>query len=168
MGVMMKNENQDAAKTAVDYRIDNLDRQILTRLMADATRPYTDIAQELIVSHGTVHVRMKKLREMGVITGSHLAVDAWKLGFDISAIVGVHLDKGSRYHDIVAEMRGIPEIVELYATIGAYCMFLKIVCRDSRHLLHVLRERIQMIEGVTRTETFMLMEESIRRPVTLI
>jgi Lrp/AsnC family transcriptional regulator for asnA, asnC and gidA len=68
----------------------------------------------------------------------------------------------------VAEMRGIPEIVELYATIGAYCMFLKIVCRDSRHLLHVLRERIQMIEGVAKTETFMLIEESIRRPVTLI
>ena len=163
----MKNENQDAAKTAVDYRIDNLDRQILTRLMADATRPYTDIAQELIVSHGTVHVRMKKMREMGIVTGSHLAVDTWKLGFDITAFVGVHLDKGSRYHDIVALMRDIPEIVELYATTGAYGMLIKIVCRDSRHLLHVLRERIQLIEGVGRTETFILMEESIQRAVAL-
>ena len=163
----MKNENQDTAKAGVDYQIDNLDRQILTCLMADATRPYTDIAQELIVSHGTVHVRMKKMKEMGIVTGSHLAVDTWKLGFDITAFVGVHLEKGSHYHNIVAQMREIPHIVELYATTGSYCMLLKIVCRDSRHLLYVLRERIQAIDGVGRTETFILMEETIQRPVPL-
>lgn len=163
----MKKEYSDLSKTASDYQIDNLDRQILSCLMEDVNRPYTDIAQQLLVSHGTVHVRMKKLRDIGLVTGTALTVDARKLGFDITAFVGILLEKDLRCDDAMDAMRDIPEIVEAYYITGSYGLLIKIMCRDSRHLLHILREKIQTIEGVKRTETFILLEEGIRRPVPI-
>ena len=91
---MLKKETQN-------LEIDNLDIQILSQLMKDATKPYTEIAKELIISGGTVHVRMKKLVDMGIIKGSHLIIDPKKAGFDITAFLGIYLEKGSLYKDAV-------------------------------------------------------------------
>lgn len=156
----MKNTNP---KTAADYQLDKVDRQILRMLAEDATTPYTDIAKALIVSPGTIHVRMKKLQELGVVTGSHLSVNAAKLGYDITAFIGIYLGKGSEYHEAVARMKKIPEIVELHYTTGAYSMFAKIICKSTEHLRLVLNEKIQAIKSVERTETFISLEQSIRR-----
>ena len=149
------------------YEIDNLDRQILQLLMSDVTRPYTDIAKELSVSGGTIHVRMKKLNDLGVIKGSQLIVNPGAIGFDICAFIGVFLEKGSEYKKAVEEMRRIPEIVEMHYTTGMYSMFVKIVCRDTKHLREVLNEKMQTITGVQRTETFISLEESISRQINL-
>ena len=83
-------------------QIDNLDIQILSILMEDATTPYTEIAKRLIISGGTVHVRMKKLGEMGIIRGSNLVIDPQKAGYDICAFLGIFLEKGSQYKDAAA------------------------------------------------------------------
>lgn len=163
----MKNNHSDGESGAGDYRIDNLDRRILSCLMENATRSYADIARELTISNGTVHVRMKRLQEMGVVRAAHLVVDTWKLGFDLMAFVGVYLDRSSKYHNTVDAMRGIPEIVEVYSTTGSYSILMKVICRDSYHLFSVLKEKIQAIEGVVRTETFILLDEGIRRSVPL-
>ena len=152
----------------MNYEIDNLDKQILTLLMANVTRAYTDIAKELGVSGGTIHVRMKKLAEMGVVKGSQLTVNPAAIGFDICAFIGVFLDKGSDYKDAVEQMRQIPEIVELHYTTGSYSMFSKIICRDTNHLREVLNEKLQTIKGVQRTETFISLEESINRQITIV
>jgi Lrp/AsnC family transcriptional regulator for asnA, asnC and gidA len=165
--VVMKKEDADIPITPSDYRIDNLDRQILACLIEDANRPYTDIAQQLIVSHGTIHVRMKKLREVGIVQGAHLAVNVRKLGFDITAFVGVLLDKASEYSDVMVQLKDVPEIVEAHHITGAYSLLLKVTCRDSGHLLQVLKERLQTLDGISRTETFLVLEEIIRQP-TLI
>lgn len=151
----------------MSYEIDNLDRQILKLLMENVTRPYTDIAKELHVSGGTIHVRMKKLIDMGVVTGSQLIIDPAAVGYDICAFLGVFLDKGSEYKDAVEQLRKIPEIVELHYTTGSYSMFIKMICRDTKHLREVLNEKIQVIEGVQRTETFISLEESISRQITI-
>jgi Lrp/AsnC family transcriptional regulator, regulator for asnA, asnC and gidA len=161
----MKKENSDTALAIDDYRIDNLDRQILSQLIEDANRPFTDIAQKLNVSNGTVHVRMKKLREMGLVTGATLTVDVRKLGFDIIAFVGVSMEKGIKDAVTVAAMECIPEIIEAYSTTGNYCFVLKVICRNTEHLLQVLRDQIQQINGVARTETFLILEEGIKRSV---
>ncbi|MDX5422922.1 MAG: Lrp/AsnC ligand binding domain-containing protein [Hymenobacteraceae bacterium] len=152
----------------MNYEIDNLDKQILKLLMEDVTRAYTDIAKELNVSGGTIHVRMKKLHEMGVVKGAQLLVNPSAVGFDICAFLGVFLEKGSEYKDAVEKMRAIPEIVELHYTTGSYSMFVKVICRDTKHLREVLNEKIQEIEGVQRTETFISLEESISRQITLV
>ena len=152
----------------MNYEIDNLDRQILNLLMHNVTRAYTDIAKELNVSGGTIHVRMKKLTEMGVVKGSQLIINPAAIGFDICAFIGVFLEKGSVYKDAVEQMRQVPEIVELHYTTGSYSMFIKIICRDTNHLREVLNEKIQPVKGVQRTETFISLEESINRQISIV
>lgn len=154
-------------KPRTNLEIDNLDIDILSILMNDATTAYTEIAKELIVSGGTIHVRMKKMQDMGIIKGSNLIVDAQKVGYDICAFLGIYLEKGSIYHDAVNELKKIKEIVELHYTTGNYSMFAKIICRDTGHLRHVLNDEIQAVPGIQRTETFISLEESIKRQITL-
>ena len=154
-------------KTRPNLEIDNLDIEILSILMNDATTAYTEIAKELIVSGGTIHVRMKKMQDLGIIKGSNLIVDAQKVGYDICAFLGIYLEKGSIYHDAVEKLKQVKEIVELHYTTGAYSMFAKIICRDTNHLRHVLNDEIQAIPGIQRTETFISLEESIKRQITL-
>lgn len=153
--------------TSKNYQLDKLDKQILSMLMKDATIPYTEIAKELVISAGTIHVRMKKLIELGVVLGSHLEINPTKVGFDVCAFLGIFLEKGSEYNDAVIRLKKVPEVVELHYTTGVYSMFAKIVCRDTQHLREVLNEHIQTIKGVQRTETFISLEESIRRQVEI-
>lgn len=150
-----------------NFEPDNLDLQILGILMEDATIPYTEIAKKLIVSGGTIHVRMKKMQDLEVIKGSHLMIDPQKIGYDICAFLGIFLEKGSQYKDAVENLRNIKEIVELHYCTGSYSMFAKIICRDTNHLRHVLNEDIQGVKGIQRTETFISLEESIKRQITL-
>lgn len=152
---------------AQNFQLDKLDKQILSMLMKDATIPYTEVAKELVISAGTIHVRMKKLIDMGVVLGSHLEINPSKVGYDVCAFLGIFLENGSEYNDAVIRLRKVPEVVELHYTTGVYSMFAKIVCRDTQHLREVLNEQIQTIKGVQRTETFISLEQSIKRQVEI-
>lgn len=152
-------------KAAKNFEIDNVDLKILNLLMQDATMPYTEIGKRIFVSGGTVHVRMKKMEEMGVVRGSQLIIDHTKLGWDISAFLGIYLDKSSLYEEVAVELMKIPEVVNIHYTTGIYSIFAKIVCRDTLHLRQVLHDKIQKVQGIQRTETFISLEESVNRPV---
>jgi Lrp/AsnC family transcriptional regulator, regulator for asnA, asnC and gidA len=147
--------------------IDQLDRQILSKLVEDGKIPYTDIAKQLFVSSGTIHVRMKKMEQMGIVRGSSLLIDYSRLGFDITAFLGIYLDKSSLYDEVSAQLADIPEIVEANYTTGLYSIFAKIICKDTNHLRVVLHDKIQKIAGVQRTETFISLEQPINRPINL-
>lgn len=147
--------------------IDKLDRQILSVLMEDAKTPYTDIAKKLYVSGGTIHVRMKKLEQMGIVKSASLDVDYTKLGYDICAFLGIYLDKSSLYTNVSKDLKSIPEVVSAHYTTGLYNIFAKIICQDTDHLRTVLN-KIQRIEGIQRTETFISLESSIERPIQLL
>ncbi len=151
----------------MDYQIDNTDRAIMAVLLEDARTPYTDIAQRLIVSPGTIHVRMRKLEQAGIVKGSEIIVDPAKLGFDLTAFIGVFLEKGAKYKNVIERLEAIEEILEAYYTTGGYSIFLKIVCANTDHLRKVLNEKIQETAGVQRTETMISLEQSIRRKMPL-
>ena len=148
-----------------NLEIDNTDLKILGLLMQDANMPYTEIGKRIFVSGGTVHGRMKKLEQMGVVKGSQLVIDSTKLGWDISAFLGIYLDKSSLYAEVSQQLEAIPEVVNVHYTTGIYSIFAKIVCRDTQHLREVLHDKIQKVSGVQRTETFISLEESVNRPV---
>lgn len=148
--------------------IDKLDRQILSILMQDAKMPYTDIAKKLFVSGGTVHVRMRKLEQMGVVQEANLKVNYSLLGYDISAFIGIYLDKSSMYNEVIASLKKIPEVVAAYYTTGNYAIFARVVCKDTQHLREVLSVKVQSIPGIQRTETFISLEESINRPINIL
>lgn len=145
--------------------IDNVDLKILSLLMQDANMAYTEIGKRIFVSGGTVHVRMKKMEQMGVVRGSQLVIDHTKLGWDISAFLGIYLDKSSLYEAVARELMTIPEVVNIHYTTGIYSIFAKIVCRDTTHLREVLHDKIQKVGGIQRTETFISLEESVNRPI---
>lgn len=153
---------------AANSEIDKLDLSILSMLMNDAQTPYTEIAKKLNVSGGTVHVRMKKLFAMEVVKGSHLEIDPSRLGYDICAFVGMFLEKGSLYNRIVRQLQAIPEITEIHYTTGRYGIFLKIISRNTRELRSILNDKVQPIEGIQRTETFISLEESMKRPIQIL
>jgi Lrp/AsnC family transcriptional regulator for asnA, asnC and gidA len=148
-----------------NLEIDNVDYKILSLLMEDANMPYTEIGKKIFVSGGTVHVRMKKMEQMGIVKGSQLNIDHSKLGWDISAFLGIYLDKSSLYDDVVKQLEKIPEVVNVHYTTGVYSIFAKIICRDTQHLRQVLHDKIQKVNGIQRTETLISLEETIDRPV---
>ncbi len=150
-----------------ELKLDNIDKQILQLLMKNAQMPYTEIAKKLFVSSGTVHVRMKKMIQAGVVKGSQLTVDHALLGYDLTAFVGIFLIKSSHYDEVLEELLRIPEVISCHYITGNYNMFIKIVCRDTKHLRLILHDRMQTINGIDRTETFISLDRSIDRPVPL-
>ena len=150
-----------------NYQIDNIDRGILSELMINAKLPYTEIAKKLIVSAGTIHVRMKKMEEAGIVKNSRLHINYELLGFDMTAFLGIYLEKGSTYTDVIQQLNLIPEIVEAHYTTGVYSIFAKIRCKNTKHMRQILNEEIQSIKGIQRTETIISLEQSIDKHIIL-
>ncbi len=148
-----------------DYEIDNTDLKILSLLLEDATMAYTEVAQKVFVSPGTVHVRMKKMQQLGIVKGSQLIIDYAKIGYDITAFIGIFLKESSLYDKVVSELKNVPEILSMNYTTGNYSIFTKLICRDTQHLMALLHDKIQKIEGIERTETMISLQESANRPL---
>ena len=150
---------------AAKFNLDKLDLQIIQAMMEDAGVSYADLGKKLFVSGGTIHVRIKKLQELGVVKGTKLNVDLKHLGYDITAFVGIYLEKSSLYDQVAEDLRKIPEIIRLNYTTGNYSMFLEVVCKDIAQLRFVLHDSLQKIKGIERTETFISLDESFNRNV---
>jgi Lrp/AsnC family transcriptional regulator, regulator for asnA, asnC and gidA len=150
-----------------NFEIDNTDLRILEILMQDAKRPYTEVAKRVNVSQGTVHVRMNKMEDAGILEKTTLKINYAKLGYDITAFIGIYLEKSALYEMVLAKLKGIPEITNIHYTTGNYSMFVKIHCRDTNHLKEVLHDKMQQVEGIERTETMISLEESLDRNLKL-
>jgi Lrp/AsnC family transcriptional regulator, regulator for asnA, asnC and gidA len=129
-----------ASKHPENLQIDNVDKQIIALLTEDAMMPYTEVAKKMFVSSGTVHVRMKKLKEIGVIKRAELVIDHAAMGYDITSFLGIYLQKSSLYNQVVKALEKIPEVVECNYTTGNYSMFCKIICKDTAHLRKILTD----------------------------
>jgi Lrp/AsnC family transcriptional regulator for asnA, asnC and gidA len=150
-----------------NYEIDNTDLKILEILTQDAKKPYTEVAKRVYVSQGTIHVRMNKMEEAGIVERTTLRLNYSKLGFDITAFIGIYLEKSALYEKVLEKLKEIREITNIHYTTGNYSMFVKIHCRDTNHLKEVLHEKMQQVEGIERTETMISLEESLDRNLKL-
>src|SRR6187402_3907289 len=150
---------------AEELKIDKLDLQIIQQLMHDANISYAEMGKKLFVSAGTVHVRIKKLQDAGVISGMKFQVDLKKLGYDVIAFIGIYLEKSSLYDNVAKDLKRIPEIVRMNYTTGNYSIFAEIVCKDIAQLRAILHDELQKIKGIERTETFISLEEGFVRNV---
>ncbi|MCQ2198615.1 MAG: Lrp/AsnC ligand binding domain-containing protein [Paludibacteraceae bacterium] len=150
-------------------KIDELDRQILDIITKNARIPFKDIAEDCEVSRAAIHQRVQRLIDMGVIVGSGYHVNPKTLGYQTCTYIGIKLEKGSMYADVVPELDKIPEVVECHFTTGPYTMMVKLYARDNEDLMELLNGKIQSIKGVTSTETLISLDMSIKRevPITL-
>jgi Lrp/AsnC family transcriptional regulator for asnA, asnC and gidA len=146
-------------------KIDNLDKKILSILSKNARIPFKDVAAECNVSRAAIHQRVQHLIEAGVITGSGFDVNPKSLGYSTCTYVGITLEKGSMYKDVVSELQLIPEVVECHFTTGPYTMLVKLFARDNEQLMELLNNRLQGIHGVMSTETLISLEQSIKREI---
>jgi Lrp/AsnC family transcriptional regulator for asnA, asnC and gidA len=150
---------------AAKFNIDKLDLRIIQEMLQNAETPYAELGKKLFVSGGTIHVRIKKLEELGIIKGKKLKVNFSVLGYDITAFVGIFLEKSSLYDTVAKELEKIPEIIRLNYTTGNYSMYIEIVCKDINQLRRVLHDDLQKIKGIERTETLISLAESFNRSV---
>jgi len=144
-------------------RIDNLDRKILEIIMGNARIPSKDVATICGVSRAAIHQRIQRMVDLGVIAGSGYVVNPKSLGYTTCTYIGVTLERGAMYRDVVPELEKIPEIVECHFTTGPYTVLLKLFARDNQHLMELLNYKIQNIPGVTGTETMISLDHSIHR-----
>ena len=146
-------------------KIDNLDKKILGILSKNARIPFKDVAAECGVSRAAIHQRVQHLIEDGVITGSGFDVNPKSLGYTTCTYVGIILEKGSMYKEVVERLQHIPEIVECHFTTGPYTMLAKLYARDNEQLMDLLNNQMQTIPGVVSTETLIYLEQSSKRVV---
>ena len=139
-------------------QIDSLDKKIIHLITKNARIPYLEVARECKVSGAAIHQRIQKLTNMGVITGSKFIIEPKKIGYKTCAYMGIFLDKASLYNVVLEELRKIPEITQCHFTTGNYSVFIKIYAMDNEHLKSILSDKIQLIPGISRTETFISLE----------
>jgi Lrp/AsnC family transcriptional regulator for asnA, asnC and gidA len=161
-------ESKINPKLNIDKSLDKLDLQIIQAMMQDAEVSYADLGKQFFVSGGTIHVRIKKLEELGIVQGKRLAVDLKVLGYDIIAFIGIYLEKSSMYDTVAMALKNIPQVVRVNYTTGNYSMFVEIVCKDIQQLRFVLHDELQKIKGIERTETLISLEESFSRNVKIV
>lgn len=148
-------------------KIDKIDRQILQIVMHNARTPSKDIAVVCGVSRAAIHQRIQRLIDLKVITGSGYHVNHKSLGFSTCTYIGINLERGAMYRDVVPQLEKIPEVVECHYTTGPYTMFIKLYARDNEHLMDLLNNKIQQIPGITGTETLISLDLSIDRELPI-
>lgn len=152
---------------ALKIEIDGIDKEILRELMSDARKPILQIANRIGISGAAIHQRLRKLEQSGVISGSKFTVNNKVLGYSTMAFVGIYLEKAAKNLETVKELKKIPEVLECHYTTGDWSILIKIICRDNEHLMQLLNTKIQAIEGVSRTETFISLDQQIERQIQL-
>jgi Lrp/AsnC family transcriptional regulator, regulator for asnA, asnC and gidA len=163
--VILRMDKSDYLEQAAD--IDQLDEKILKLITKNARIPFLEVARECGVSGAAIHQRVQRLFNIGVLTGSEFIVNPQKLGYNTTAYMGIYLEKAKYHTQVVAAMRDIPEIVECHYTTGQYAIFIKIQTKTNKHLKKIIDEKLQEIEGIARTETFVSLEMDFKRQVTV-
>ncbi|GHV28552.1 transcriptional regulator [Bacteroidia bacterium] len=146
-------------------KIDKLDRQILEIISQNARIPFKDVAEICGVSRAAIHQRVQKMIELKVIIGSGYNVNPKVLGYNTCTYIGLNLERGSMYKEVVPELEKIPEVVECHFTTGPYTMLIKLYARDNEQLMELLNGRIQEIPGVVGTETLISLRQSFKREI---
>jgi Lrp/AsnC family transcriptional regulator for asnA, asnC and gidA len=145
--------------------IDGIDKIILKSLLQDARTSIQVIAKASGISGAAVHQRLKKLEKAHVISGSQIILNPKILGYKTVAFIGIYLDKAMRNPEAVKQLKNIPEVVECHYTTGNWSIFAKLLCRDNEHLMELLNKKIQSVEGISRTETFISLQEQMNRQI---
>jgi Lrp/AsnC family transcriptional regulator for asnA, asnC and gidA len=146
-------------------QIDGIDKILLNELMKDARVSINLLSKQVGISGAAVHQRLKKLEKSGLIQGSQIMINPKKLGYTTLAFVGIYLDKAMNNPSAVAQLKKINEVLECHYTTGDWSVLVKILCKDNEHLMNLLNNQIQKIAGISRTETFISLDQQIARQI---
>jgi Lrp/AsnC family transcriptional regulator for asnA, asnC and gidA len=147
--------------------IDGIDKIILRSLMQDARKPILEIARKVGISGAAIHQRLRKLEKSGLLAGSKVVIDPKVLGYRTMAFIGVYLDRAANNARAVRQLKDIPEVLECHYTTGNWSILIKLLCKNNEDLMDLLNKKIQAIDGVSRTETFISLDQQIDRQLKI-
>lgn len=150
------------------YEFDNLDLKILQHLQKDARTPFLEMARKLLVSGGTIHQRVEKMREAGVITGSKITVNYKKLGHKVTVLLGIHLKNAKDIQKVIEQLNKFNEVTEAYYTTGNYALIVKVIVRNIDSFHDFLIKKLQAIKEIQSTESFICLKEEIKKDLNLV
>ena len=148
-------------------KLDGIDKKILQMLMENSRRPILEIAKNIGISGAAIHQRLRKLEKNNLIIGSGIKVNTKILGYTTMAFIGIFLDRATNNKTVVNQLKEIKEILECHYTTGDWSILAKLICKDNEDLMEILTKKIQTINGVARTETYISLEQQISRQITL-
>lgn len=148
-------------------KLDGIDKKILSMLMENSRRPILEIAKNIGISGAAIHQRLRKLEKQNLIIGSSIKLNTKILGYTTMAFIGIFLDRATNNKSVVKKLEDIPEILECHYTTGDWSILAKLICNDNEDLMQILTKKIQIIEGISRTETYISLDQQINREITL-
>lgn len=132
--------------------MDQVDRQLLDALRANARATYAELARIVGLSAPATHERVGKLEAAGVITGYHAAVAPEALGYAMNALIGIFLTDNADMDDLTASLTAIPVVEDCWFVAGEETFVVKVRVPDVAGLEAAIRE-LSAIPGVARTRT---------------
>tara|TARA_Y200000002_G_C22384193_1_gene538592 strand:- start:191 stop:655 length:465 start_codon:yes stop_codon:yes gene_type:complete len=148
-------------------KLDGIDKEIVRMLMTNSRIPILEIAKKIGISGAAIHQRLRKLEKQNLIHSSSIKINSKILGFTTMAYIGIFLDRAANNKIVVNKLKEIPEILECHYTTGDWSMLTKLLCRDNEDLMKILTKKIQTIKGVSRTETYISLEQQIDRQISI-
>ena len=146
--------------TSIEY--DATDLEILELLQENCKQPLAAIGQKVGLSAPSVLERIHKLEEAGVIRDYVAVLDAKRLGKDVTAFIGVSIARPRAIASFEQAVEHMDEVLECHHVTGAWTLMLKVKTDDTEGLERVI-EQIREVEGVTRTETMVVLSTYTER-----
>jgi len=134
-----------------ELELDKIDRELLNLLQENAELTYAELGKRLGISPSTVYMRVKKLKEKGVIKRIIAEVNPEVLGYKLRSIIFVSIDV-KKYNSVVEALSKIPQIKIIYDITGEWTFALEALVRDHQELSSLL-DKIGNIDGVQHTST---------------
>lgn len=149
------------------YELDSIDKNILKLLQKDARIAFTEIATKLDISGGTVHQRVRRMEEEGILLGTTIRLSNSAIGLKTTVLIGVHLRSAKDAQAVIEQLRQWKEVVEVLFTTGSYAMFVKVIVEDVDEFHAFLVRKLQKIAEVQSTESFVCLDQPIQRGISL-
>jgi len=146
-------------------KIDGIDKKIIRSLIKDARIPILSIARDVGISGAAIHQRLRKLEKSELIDGYQMIINPKSLGYNTTAFVGVYLNSLSVLSSVIKRIKEFSEVLECHYTTGQFTIFVKVVCKDNEDLMKLLDTKIKVIEGVSKFETFISLNQQIDRQI---
>ncbi|MXR21640.1 Lrp/AsnC family transcriptional regulator [Halobacterium bonnevillei] len=136
--------------------LDDTDRAILRALQSNARKPFSEIAREIEMSSATVHDRVNRMEEAGVIRGYHADLDPKAVGLGTSAIVGLRVEQG-REDEALDQLADIEGVQEINLTTGEWDIILRVYAENTDTLRDLMFEEIADMDGFARSQTMVVL-----------
>lgn len=147
--------------------MDSIDINILNSLLSNSRQSTTSISKEIAISNVATQQRISRLEEKGIILAHTTKINLAGVGYNTQAFIGIYLERARHYQEVISKLKEIPEVIEAHFTTGTYSIFAKIIAYNNQHLMEILNNQVQNIDGISRTETFISLDQGINKTIQL-